>query len=221
MKTGVIREGTGRGPAPREASQPSGLQSFQLECRASTKSGKWRQAPQARLLYSRAQSLRLYPGGGALRALEAQPSAGPKAPWLMSGGSGSYCKRLLQVVGRHLVISLFGSRDTYPAFHGSMCTQISRRPFLVEKTLFCSQQTHSDFLVHCGLKSFCKFLPHTLLSANTVFPASVIFLHRRPFHQLSLSHTWGLAGNSALPFGGRFGGWESGNRAIGKAPSLC
>lgn len=78
--------GTGRGPAPWEACQPSGLRSFQLECRASTKSGKWRQAPQARLLYSRAQSLRLYPGGGALRALEAQPSAGPKAPWLMSGG---------------------------------------------------------------------------------------------------------------------------------------
>lgn len=65
--------------------------------------------------------LELRPPGLSTRPRPDSSVLVPKAPWLTLGESGTYCKRLLRVVGRHLGMLLFGSRATRQPSMG-VCT---------------------------------------------------------------------------------------------------
>lgn len=64
------------------------------------------------LLFPGAELSSLYPGASALLPPKSHPPSGPKAPWLILGGSGIYYDRCYNLLEGIWVLSLFGSRDS-------------------------------------------------------------------------------------------------------------
>lgn len=175
---------SGQGLAPWQAHQPSEFLPLRLGWGGAQH--KVRRVQEGSVgMASPFQSSDLWSSSGRAAACVLWPN-GALADFMV----GIQLQRLLQDVEGIGVGHCMLPETLAPAFHMRVHTQrTSMRSFLEG---FRSEQSHSNFQVHCGCKSFRKPPLPTLLSTNLVFPASVIFPHRRA----STSHVFAMPGTT-------------------------